>query len=61
MADIEAQANNKKTELEATAIFKKANRPVTLKVYTLTSTFPLLNEIMPSKIVICSCISCFLV
>uniref|UniRef100_A0A2N9II77 ABC transporter domain-containing protein n=1 Tax=Fagus sylvatica TaxID=28930 RepID=A0A2N9II77_FAGSY len=31
MADIEAQANNKKTELEATAIFKKANRPVTLK------------------------------
>ncbi|GMY31729.1 ABC transporter G family member 9 [Fagus crenata] len=39
MADIEAQANNKKTELEATAIFKKANRPVTLKfedvVYTI--------------------------
>ena len=31
MVDIEAQAN-KKTEMEAPAIFKKANRPVTLKV-----------------------------
>ncbi|XP_075669844.1 ABC transporter G family member 9 [Castanea sativa] len=39
MVDIEAQAN-KKTEMEAPAIFKKANRPVTLKfedvVYMIT-------------------------
>ena len=31
MVDIEAQTN-KKTDMEAPAIFKKAKRPVTLKV-----------------------------
>jgi hypothetical protein len=34
--DIEAQTNKKNTDTESPGIFMKANRPVTLKVYTLT-------------------------